>query len=329
MNKITNISFAFSLLLTMMSSDVMSSSKHSHPDRPEENIEAVNVTAGHNSYKSMPLEYQPPIEKLKKLPRLDLDKINAHAGVSLERLNSWESDKLRQGNFMLIQGINFLDFSSSGFMESFTDYFKLNGDVFNDKAFYFLGLWKCLWLSCSLVHPTKFPACGNYGIVLEIPPQLILKTYQLDSTTPVNSELMHKVKNGEDLNRYVGDYLACPGCFNSVMEMDESGMPTSRRVFAEGESEDSNAFMTPEEMIKRGRLLEHNEIKFVPKGKYQGKKYNVRIVGLWYTDIPRGTGMCSIPATSEDILVKLRLVAADLSIDLLPLSQRKATPESE
>src|SRR5262249_11768696 len=159
-----------------------------------------------------------------------------------------------------------------------------NTDKVASQKSYFTGLWESLWLSASLVNPHKFPAVGSYGVILDIPPQLILKTYQLDSTTPVHSDLMERASRGEDLNQFVRDYIVHSGCWNSTMVTDEHGGPIPKRIYAPGETDDSPHFMTPDEMITRGRPLKHNEIKFVPKGIDKGIEYRIGLSGIWYRD---------------------------------------------
>jgi hypothetical protein len=226
---------------------------------------------------------------------------------------------------MIVMGLDFLNFTPDGFINQYPGYLKVADKNLEDfKPFYFAGLWSSLWLSASLVNPTKYPVVNTYGVVLEIPPQLIVATYQLDSTTPKHSDLLQKIEKREDLYEFIEECLSWEGTYNYEMytEIKENGEMEfkSRRIFANGESEDSHPFMTPEEMIGRGRPYAHHELKFLPQAIYKNQKYEVKLVALWYKDLPYGHPMARTIA-DEETVIKLKNIAVELNLSLLPLSQ--------
>lgn len=244
-----------------------------------------NTYKTYSSADELPIAYQHPGCAQKPDPiALNLDQIQPHKEVPQERLDSWQPETLKKKGFRTIIGCSFLSFSESGFFSAYPDRFNeiKNASSEPNKSFYVSGFWYTSWLSASLVNQEKHPTCGNYGFILDIPPQLILKTYQLDSTTPMHKDLIEKKQWGKNIHEFVADYLKFPGCFNTRMDLS---LPEGFvRIFADGENADSHPFMTPDEMIVRGRPNEHNEIKFVPNGMSHGQEYKTSITGLWYKD---------------------------------------------
>lgn len=290
----------------------------------EEESDVFTSRPGHSSTATMPREYQCDYELLKPLPSLNLDIISPHEDVPSDRLDSWKPKEVASQGFMIVMGLNFLNFDSDGFKRLVPGHIGIEAVMTEtQKPFYFAGLWNSLWLSASLVSKTKYPTAGSYGIVLEIPPQLILKTYQLDSTTMTHSALVEKGLSGADINQVAKNHLDHDGVYNSEM-IFESNVMGSRRIFADGETIDSHPFMTPKEMIGRGRQFEHNEIKFIPKARYQGKCYETKISGIWYKDKLWGNMMQS-PVLDYATIIQLREISNDLGIELIPLSQGYST----
>jgi hypothetical protein len=266
--------------------------------------------------------------------QIDLDRLNHLEKVDEERLDSWSLENLNKGNFLIVQGINFLEHTYEGFYGRWKDRFEPLESIAvpdDSKPYMFSGFWEPIWASASLVNPSKYPTAGSYGVVLDIPPPLIVATYQLDSTTLTHSDIFGKdardpIPDETDLTDHIKKYmLEYPGCYNSEMfcyRDDEGNVQSgSKRIYAEGETDDSPAFMTPNEMITRGRPKEHNEIKYVPRGRYKGEDYAVGIKGIWYVDKPSGEGMMRKEPLDSSRLAQLNLIARQLNIDLVPISQ--------
>ncbi len=297
-------------------------------------LSQVCVASEFSQQDKLPESYQSS-HKLKSKPvRITLDKIGHLDGVEQPRQLSWDSNNLTAGNLLIVQGIHFLEHSESGLLNYFPKYYKTPHKPLIDTPstqYYFSGFWNAAWNSASLVSPKKRAAASYYGVVLEIPVQLILKTYQLDSTTPMHSELISASKGEQSaIDQFVTNYLKNPGCRNSRMYEDETGDFQSERVFAPGETIHSHPFMTPEEMITRGRLFEHNEIKYAPVGVYKGVEYRVKIKGIFYKDTEFGKGMVmGYQATPKTTVNKLSIVSNETGLPLYPFSTCKPIADGE
>lgn len=270
-------------------------------------------------FDDLPSKYKLSVSPDSPLPALNLDVVNPHATVPSERLSSWCPETIQEKGYMTIHGCDFLNHTWMGFSERFPGFNSVDLSEEGSQKFYFSGLWDHLCLSASLVNKDKYACWGEYGLVLDIPPSLILATYPKDATTMTHDRLIREhIPYGRDPSEFFKEYLIeCPSLHHTY-EMSESGCG-SYRVFAPGESEDSHPFMTPDEMIVRGRSDEHNELKIVPKW---GGSF-IKIRGFWYLDVDIGKGMMRKEPPSFSVIEELKQVARDLGIDLIKLSTQE------
>ncbi len=275
------------------------------------------AVAGYDSNESLPEEYRH--RYVNKIPpmRIDLDKLDSFDGVPEDRLHQWSNDNLEQKGFMVVHASNFLGHNENGFISLYPDRFEVTKETSTtpDKKYFISGLWESSLLSASLVNKDKYPVAGIYGLILKIPPELIIRTYQLDSTTYTHGQLKEiiKAENIKDIEKYLKESLEL-SVYNAEMGVG--------RIFAPGETEDSPDFMTPEEMISRGRPYEHNEVKFVPVGKYKGIDYRVQIKGIFYKDRKfNEPGIMELDLPTEEEIAALLEVGRELGLPVVPLSK--------
>ena len=288
------------------------------------------MAGGYTDAEQLPMNYRHSFTQKENVPHIDMTQLHHHQDVPNDRLSQWNPENLRQSGFMTLIGVNFLNFSQRGFAQQYGHKYKCNSsdsyDETPDSHYFLSGFWDAVWLSGSLVNVEKYPACGTYGLVLDIPPQLILKTFQLDSTTLTHGDVINRYTTTAELTENAKNFLSYEGYYNSrmVSTYDEKGMlmPHAERIYAPGETKDSPTFMTPGEMITRGRPNEHNELKFIPKAYYGGATYSVKITGFWYQDEDRPGGMFVRQKLDDATLRQLKTIANDLELPLLPLSQK-------
>jgi hypothetical protein len=252
---------------------------------PSQSIDTNMLSTDIESLDQLPPDYKLEINSIKPIPYLNLDRVSPLKDVPQHILESWEPSNLKLKKYMIVKSMNFLDYSLEGFNLNFKDY--LVGEKANSsKPYYFSAFWNVIWDSAELILSTRH-FDGGYGVILEIPPQLILETYPEDTATLPHGGLLNRIREGGDVDEIV----------TSISSWSRVHFP----------------FLTPDDMITntRGR----NEIKFVHKGIYEGKEYRVKITGLFYRAIPDSADRVIDSETIE----KLQMIARELNIPLIPL----------
>ncbi len=235
--------------------------------------------------KTIPPKYS--LENLRKDSWvMDLSFIKKKYPISLATEQEWSTKSLLANKCFIYHGIDFLEFDIDRVLEEYSSFFNRPSElVAGDKA-YFSSLWDRGVLSTSLVCADTPFAAGNYGLILDVPPQLIIRTYTSDAVTSGGGGIRQYRNSPEELNNFLDMHVINSyGGVNPHQYDKQSSTPlipvTELRSITQ---------------MNKG----HNEVFIAPRGMVEGKPFEIKIIGIFINDHAMQTEFSLPPQWPKD-----------------------------
>jgi hypothetical protein len=249
---------------------------------------------------------------------IDLSFIRQKYPVSAATVNEWKTKSLVSKKCIIFHAIDFLEFDINRLLDEYSDFFvkPSNSEVLTDEKAYFNTLWDKGVLSVSLVCADAPFVAGKYGLILEVPPQLILRTYTSDAVTPRpgsyfrnDYEAINEFLEKSIINGYAGNNPhAYDKQLHTILPLEEL-----RRITKDKEM--------------------YNEIVIAPRGRLNGKLFEIKLIGFLIND-PSMKQEFSIPSghpkdepfpgkpkySNAETVRKIKEISLRLNLPILSLS---------
>ena len=219
--------------------------------------------------KTIPPKYS--LEDLRKDSwAIDLSDIKKKYPISSATEQEWNTKSLLANKCFIYHGIDFLEFDIDRVLTEYSSFFdKPSKLVSGDKA-YFGSLWDRGVLSTSLVCGEAPFAAGKYGLILDVPPQLIIRTYTSDAVTTGGSGLRQYRNNPEEMSNYLDKYVINSYAGKNPHYYDkQTGTPIIPPMELRSITQQNKG---------------HNEVFIAPRGIVDGKLFEMKIIGFLVND---------------------------------------------
>ena len=235
--------------------------------------------------KTIPPKYS--LENLRKDSwAMDLSFIKKKYPISLATEQEWSTKSLLANKCFIYHGIDFLNFDIDRVLTEYSYAFDKPSKLVSGEKAYFGSLWDRGVLSTSLVCEEAPFAAGNYGLILEVPPQLIIRTYTSDAVTTGGSNLQQYSNNAEGLNNYLDKYV-----LNSYAGIKPHPYDKQSALPLIPVSELRNITQ---------KNASYNEVFIAPRGMVDGKLFEMKIIGFFIDDQAMQTEFSIPPQWPKD-----------------------------
>lgn len=281
----------------------------------------TNTISTQNSMNGVTPDTLPPKYSLEKYRKdvwpLDLTLIKEKYPVDRTIKKEWQPKSLLKQNCMIVTGSNFFEFDPNKEVKNFSLFFNAPSKKLSEEKGYFSTLWDRGLMSASLICTNSPYAAADYGLILSVPPELILRTYTSDAVTSGGKLLyQYKSKSPEELEEYLDKYAMnsyagrTPHLYDMQLDMPIIPLNDLRGITQNNQS--------------------HNEIYIAPRGVIKNKQFKMQVIGFFVNteamkkefSPPKGWPKeQSFPGqpkyTNVEKMNKLKKVAADLNLPIV------------